>query len=763
MDQDVSRNRMDVDETSSKEAQDRQLRRYLSVADRDDSSPERDDIAESSGSGETRVQNRPVAQYDVQQYKAVQNMRREASCPRIIGQPGAKVNLMKTDMLGDDPRLAECEISINYREKLVITTTFDRSTLECTRCTRKHNALVSSGYRGERRPTVILVTDQDHPPYVETEACIPSIRVEDGSLSELLRILNRITHDIRLPSGTVVYLSSLSHLEKVGAAGYAADMVDTLNKIESDYNGHVRPLVGMPALEHTVSNPALIRHIHDTLSWMKEVDKKARYHLEVSTANYLEHVIYEKNETESELCESELPLQLPPSMRSYEKINMISSCGKRLLRDNLPEGGVDLDKILREITMKHALELVVRNSAEKRGGEEANAAGPSNSGGGGRGDATEASNTKITLVLVGSSHASRVADFLTGKNVDVRDLTSRGWSLTHESALEMADDLKSAISDCNSETTVVLLQLYDKSVHLGQDPDGTVHRPEKIGHGYHIIGKHLLVGKESFKDIFARSAPIIKAAGKLPVLLLTPLPSYIADKCCGDPGHVTNFGDPDYAEQLRAGMSTLCRQLRGLVHFRGWKNVHSFDTAGSIGISAGSGKAGCDSLEEAVTRAVELWGTDPVHPTGRAYAMIGNSALTRAKELVSRGKKRTAEAAESESGDSDVAVIGTFSGSGSDRATSGHYHARIRDGSVSESASRYGGEQSHARGSNARIREEHVREEGRAVHYASIRAHSTGPWQSNVASGGHRRGGGHTGRRGGGKRARGWGGGGGYF
>jgi len=91
MDQDGSgRTRMDVDETSSKEEQDRQLRRYLSVADRDDSSPERDDLAKSSGSGETRGQHRPMAQYDVQQYKAVQNMRREASCPRTSVSLGLK-------------------------------------------------------------------------------------------------------------------------------------------------------------------------------------------------------------------------------------------------------------------------------------------------------------------------------------------------------------------------------------------------------------------------------------------------------------------------------------------------------------------------------------------------------------------------------------------------------------------------------------------------------------------------------------------------
>jgi len=43
-------------------------------------------------------------------------------------------------------------------------------------------------------------------------------------------------------------------------------------------------------------------------------------------------------------------------------------------------------------------------------------------------------------------------------------------------------------------------------------------------------------------------------------------------------------------------------------------------------------------------------------------------------------KKRAAELAESDSGDSEVAVIGTYSGSVSDRETSSHYNTRIRKG-----------------------------------------------------------------------------------
>jgi len=73
--------------------------------------------------------------------------------------------------------------------------------------------------------------------------------MEDTTLLDLVRLLLRVTNDIRLPSGTVVYISSLSHLERVGVACYANDMLDMINRIEEEFNDHVRPCVGLPAFE----------------------------------------------------------------------------------------------------------------------------------------------------------------------------------------------------------------------------------------------------------------------------------------------------------------------------------------------------------------------------------------------------------------------------------------------------------------------------------------------------------------------------------
>jgi len=212
---------------------------------------------------------------------------------------------------------------------------------------------------------------------------------------------------------------------------------------------------------------------------------------------------------------------------------------------------------------------------------------------------------------------------LQAKGHDIRDLTNGSWYLSKENAKDMAEDLSSALESCDREKTVVVLQLYDKAVHVGQDEEGNVTKPFKQGKSFHIKGKHAIIGKETMKDVFHTSTPIIKAAGKIPVILMTPLPTYIVDKCCDDETHITNYKDADYDARLSASMLAICKQLRGLVHFRGWKHVNL------VGISAG-GETEDDKVEEAVERFTELWGKDPVHPTTRAYALISNGVLSRA-------------------------------------------------------------------------------------------------------------------------------------
>jgi hypothetical protein len=51
-----------------------------------------------------------------------------------------------------------------------------------------------------------------------------------------------------MPVGTVVVLSSVSHLGRVGTAAYAADMVRALGRIHGVFGKSVRTVHGFPLL-----------------------------------------------------------------------------------------------------------------------------------------------------------------------------------------------------------------------------------------------------------------------------------------------------------------------------------------------------------------------------------------------------------------------------------------------------------------------------------------------------------------------------------
>jgi len=244
-------------------------------------------------------------------------------------------------------------------------------------------------------------------------------------------------------------------------------MVEAINRIERECNGHVRPMIGLPAMSKDVTNPMLIRQIHDTISWARQADRKGCYHLINSSENYLDSTLYDYNVRVDNVKEMDIPLLLPVNTPGLDKDVMTSTCGMCLLKDNLKAGSVELEGIIDKLLTTPAIECThAINSGSERnvcsgsggsgdsgfftgeGGAGYTAGGGSGGcgsgevrgvgsagtggGGGGTGKKDEKVIEKIRLVVGGSSHASRIANHLATKGIKVRDLTARGWSLSKE-------------------------------------------------------------------------------------------------------------------------------------------------------------------------------------------------------------------------------------------------------------------------------------------------------------------------------------------
>jgi hypothetical protein len=106
--------------------------------------------------------------------------------------------------------------------------------------------------------------------------CVCVIRLEWGSINEIIDVFLDITRGCSIPAGSVVLIGSLTHLADVGLAAYAEDLSKGASKVNRVMQGGVVVLPGLIFPPGGVSNPVLTRAIFDVIEWSKTVAKVVR-------------------------------------------------------------------------------------------------------------------------------------------------------------------------------------------------------------------------------------------------------------------------------------------------------------------------------------------------------------------------------------------------------------------------------------------------------------------------------------------------------
>ena len=253
---------------------------------------------------------------------------------------------------------------------------------------------------------------------------------------------------------------------------------------------------------------------------------------------------------------------------------------------------------------------------------------------------SEVSSSQKAIIVLGGSHASRLADKLGSTHPEVVDLSISGLTLTETTVTDMMEEMAAAISDLNGHKITVVAQLYDNSIYKGSDHQGNPVNPVKIGRSYHIEGDLQVIDGDSFKELFDTSLPLLKATKGHNLVVIGPLPRYVTYKCCGDSGHITNYDDDNYIDNVAAGVKERGIQLKNLLRTRriGCEIVVPLAAMGLDG-------------EVPLDDRVRLWGSDPVHPSGGAYSNLAAKILEKvaacstpeqADNSAARGVKRKA-------------------------------------------------------------------------------------------------------------------------
>ena len=119
-----------------------------------------------------------------------------------------------------------------------------------------------------------MLTDQNFPPVLPavSGSCISVVRVENGSLWELATTFISLAAKGTMAVGSIVILSSATHLSNVGTAGYAEDLVRAAQHLHSTFQGKICVRLGCPL--NGTNDRALIRSVFEISGWIDSVRNK---------------------------------------------------------------------------------------------------------------------------------------------------------------------------------------------------------------------------------------------------------------------------------------------------------------------------------------------------------------------------------------------------------------------------------------------------------------------------------------------------------
>ncbi|MFN9909348.1 MAG: hypothetical protein ACK56F_25070, partial [bacterium] len=114
-----------------------------------------------------------------------------------------------------------------------------------------------------------------------------------------------------LPVGSVVVLSSLSLLARMGTAAYAEEVVRSFARLRDAYGSSIRVVHGFPVLVGGLEDEPLIRSMREIECWFHDVDKKRLHSLPDTSAHFVTDWLTCKKDKQTATDIHPRPLRLP--------------------------------------------------------------------------------------------------------------------------------------------------------------------------------------------------------------------------------------------------------------------------------------------------------------------------------------------------------------------------------------------------------------------------------------------------------------------
>jgi len=156
---------------------------------------------------------------------------------------------------------------------LNISASFDMDNMTCSTCmSGPHPTLLKDRDAAdsvELSPQCFVITDQNFPAAISACSggnCLKILRIENGSINDIVTCFLNVTMGFTMPAGSVVLLGSTSHLAWVGTSAYCEDLVEGFRLLHSTYGKGLWKFHSLPVPTAGLSSN-LLQSLRDVCDW----------------------------------------------------------------------------------------------------------------------------------------------------------------------------------------------------------------------------------------------------------------------------------------------------------------------------------------------------------------------------------------------------------------------------------------------------------------------------------------------------------------
>jgi hypothetical protein len=499
-----------------------------------------------------------------------------------------------------DYRITKTVIKSFFGNKQNVSFSFDPSSLTCNNCKTKPGHAIA-GSDADPPPTFVL-SDQCFPaalPAAGAGGCIHIIRIENGTVNELAKLFVDVFAGVHVQVGSLILLSSVSHLAAVGTAAYAESIVRAAKSILTSFGGKATVRTGVPVLLGGIKDKSLVRSLLDVAAWADSLPSREQLPLEARKK--LTSILRAGSACEPPV--ERIILQLPVSLTTFEKKTVVS-------------GGFSVPEVVPPFDTKAEEEIIYSLITELNSKQGAHLAEVIDFSRGGT--RLSVATSQKTVIIVGSSHANYLATSLSALGYRAVTVELRNWRPNTMTVGEALADLQAKIAAADNLVAIVYW-CFDNATYYSSIEDSILPAVRDVSGHYHIHGSLMIAPSEMFSKSVKVCIPLFSVSSQAKKIALSPLPRYWHHRCCGDTDHVANLEEDGYESELFTGLDSVRRIIKDVLFTSGIKDVKTHNTSQLCVTTEGSRTTGNDIRDALAV----MWGEDPVHPSRDCYNSLG--------------------------------------------------------------------------------------------------------------------------------------------